>query len=76
MEHVRDHGDIYRDLSEPATAIKRRRDRDIWLHFEYFIVNAQDCRASHPEGVYPSDLRRIDVNDPCLAADKGHVESP
>jgi len=59
----------------PALAILRRRDRQIWLHFEYFVVLAQDWRASHPDGVYPKNLRHIVVDDPLLDADKRYSET-
>ena len=63
------------DLLGPFLAIERRRVADLWLHFEYFVVMAQDWREKHPDGVYPPKLRHIVVDDPWLVDDRRYAES-
>ncbi len=62
-------------LLTPYLAIIRRLNRDTWLHFEYFVVLAEDWRALHPDGIYPKNLRRVGVDDPLLEADKRYAAS-
>jgi Domain of unknown function (DUF4760) len=60
----------------PFTAIARRRIGDALLeNFEYLTVLAQDWMAAHPKGTYPSNVRRIDVKDEWLDADKQYAAS-
>jgi hypothetical protein len=62
-------------LLTPYLAVMRRRDRDIWLHFEYFVVLAEDWRAVHPDGVYPKNFRHIGIDDPLLEVDERYAVS-
>lgn len=61
----------------PVVAIGRQSSRDnaIWENFEYLAVLSQDWEVVHPNGTYPSDVRRIDLNYPWLEADKQYAAS-
>jgi Domain of unknown function (DUF4760) len=60
----------------PLGAIIRRRLGDaVWENFEYLTVLAEDWRAAHPEGTYPANVRRIDLKDEFLEADKQYAAS-
>jgi hypothetical protein len=61
---------------EPVAAILRRRVGDgLWENFEYATVSAQDWWAAHPKGTYPAGVRRIEVKDEWLEADKQYAAS-
>jgi hypothetical protein len=60
----------------PVGAIARRRIGDaLWENFEYLTVLAQDWIAAHPKGTYPAGVRRIDLKDEWLDADKQYAAS-
>jgi hypothetical protein len=60
----------------PVTTIVRRRIGDmLWENFEYLTVLAQDWLATHPKGTYPSGVRRIELKDERLDADKQYAAS-
>jgi hypothetical protein len=60
----------------PLAAIARRRAGDaIWENFEYLTVLAQDWAAAHPKGTYPTGMRRLEVPDKWLEADKQYAAS-
>jgi hypothetical protein len=60
----------------PVTAIERRTMGDGLLeNFEYLAVLAQDWMAAHPNGAYPTDVRRIGLKDDWLEADKEYAAS-
>jgi hypothetical protein len=60
----------------PITAINRRAvGRILWENFEYLTVLSQDWLATHPEGTYPSGVRRIEVEDRWLDADSQYAAS-
>lgn len=60
----------------PYLAILRRSTGDVlWEKFEYLTVLAQDWIATHPKGVYPAHMRRIDLNDEWLERDKEYAAS-
>jgi Domain of unknown function (DUF4760) len=60
----------------PVTAIYRRREGPaVWENFEYLTVLAQDWRVAHPKGTYPAGVRRIDLKDEFLEADKQYAAS-
>lgn len=55
----------------PIAAIQRRRAGDaLWENFEYLTVLAQDWNAAHPKGTYPAGMRRIEIKDEWLEADR------
>ncbi len=60
----------------PYLAILRRGAGDVlWEKFEYLAVLAQDWIATHPKGTYPARMRRIDVQDDWLEADRQYAAS-
>jgi hypothetical protein len=60
----------------PLTAIFRREGGDgVWENFEYLTVLAQDWIAAHPKGTYPAGVRRIELKDEWLGADKQYAAS-
>ncbi|MBV8148109.1 MAG: DUF4760 domain-containing protein [Candidatus Eremiobacteraeota bacterium] len=63
------------DNLAPFTVMGRRRQRDLCENFEYLTVLAQDFLAAHPKGTYPSGVRRIDLKDEWLEADKQYAVS-
>lgn len=44
-------------------------------NFEYLTVLSQDWDAAHPNGSYPSGVRRIDLKDDWLEADTHYAAS-
>jgi hypothetical protein len=60
-----------------VAAIRRRAtgDKSVWENFEYLTVLSQDWDAAHPGGTYPPGVRRIDVKDEWLEADKQYAAS-
>jgi hypothetical protein len=60
----------------PVAAVARRTSGDqVWENFEYLTVLAQDWSAAHPKGTYPPGVRRIELKDDWLEADKQYVAS-
>jgi Domain of unknown function (DUF4760) len=60
----------------PVTAIARRKSGErVWEKFEYLTVLAQDWQAAHPKGTYPANVRRIELKDEWLDADKQYAAS-
>lgn len=60
----------------PYLAVLRRSAGDVlWEKFEYLTVLAQDWIATHPKGVYPARMRRIDLKDEWLDADRKYAAS-
>jgi hypothetical protein len=60
----------------PVAAIDRRSGGDSsWENFEYVTVLAQDWIAAHPNGTYPSGVRRIVLKDQWLETDKQYAAS-
>jgi hypothetical protein len=60
----------------PVTAIARRREGEgLWENFEYVTVLAQDWLAAHPDGSYPVGVRRIELKDDWLGADRQYGAS-
>jgi hypothetical protein len=60
----------------PVAAISRRRLGDVvWENFEYLTVLAQDWMAAHPKGTYPAGVRRLEIKDEWLDADKQYAAS-
>jgi hypothetical protein len=60
----------------PVTAIVRRSVGDVlWENFEYLSVLSQDWMAVHPKGAYPANVRRAELKDEWLEADKQYAAS-
>jgi hypothetical protein len=60
----------------PVVAIYRRTEGSgIWENFEYLAVLVQDWLAAHPKGDYPPGVRRIELKDEWLEADKQYASS-
>ncbi len=59
----------------PVAAVMRRQDDAVWENFEYLTVLAQDWDAAHPKGTYPAGVRRLDLKDEFLEADRQYVAS-
>jgi hypothetical protein len=60
----------------PIAAIARRgRGNLVWENFEYLTVLACEWTAAHPKGTYPTGVRRIDLKDEWLDADRQYVAS-
>ncbi|MFN2449854.1 MAG: ABC transporter substrate-binding protein [Candidatus Baltobacteraceae bacterium] len=54
-------------------ALRRDGGNSVWENFEYFVVLSQAWYAAHPDGTYPSGVRRIDLKDDLLEADNQYV---
>ena len=60
----------------PFTAVVRRElGNSVWENFEYLTVLAQDWLEAHPQGAYPSGVRRIGLKDEWLEADRQYEAS-
>jgi hypothetical protein len=60
----------------PFVAIMRRKLGPVGgENFEFLAVLAQDWMAAHPNGTYPAGVRRIDLKDEWLEADKQYAAS-
>lgn len=60
----------------PLAVIARRRVGDgLWENFEYLAVLQQDWLAAHPKGTYPAGVRRTELKDEWLEADKQYAAS-
>lgn len=64
------------ELCAPITAVLRRKEGiGLWENFEYLTVLSQDWDAAHPKGTYPIGVRRIDLKDEWLEADRQYADS-
>jgi Domain of unknown function (DUF4760) len=61
----------------PVIALLRQSlgDPSAYEDFEYLIVLAQDWKAAHPKGNYPTGVRRIEMSYPWTEADKQYAAS-
>jgi hypothetical protein len=60
----------------PVTAMIRRGPGSIaWENFEYLTVLSEDWHAAHSKGTYPPGVRRIELTDSWLEADKRYASS-
>ena len=59
----------------PVAAVMRRQDDAVWENFEYLTVLAQDWDAARPKGTYPAGIRRLDLKDEWLEADRQYAAS-
>ena len=62
-------------LVQVAALLRRGVGDALWENFEYLTVLSQDWTAAHPKGVYPAGVRRIEVKDKWLEADKQYAAS-
>lgn len=61
---------------EPVTAIFRRtQDPLAYEAFEYLTVLARRWQREHPNGSFPKNLPRIEIDDPYAEADHKYAES-
>jgi hypothetical protein len=61
---------------EPATAIFRRaQDPLAYEAFEHLTVPARRWQKEHPNGSFPKNLPRIEIDDPYAEADHKYAES-
>lgn len=64
------------DGLEAVTAIGRRRGgKAIWENFEYAAMLCKTWMESHPEGGYPRNALRLQVQDVWLDADRQYAAS-
>jgi hypothetical protein len=60
----------------PLVPTMRRGQGDAaWENFEYLAVLAHDFDAAHPEGTYPPGVRRMELKDEFLEADRQYAAS-
>jgi hypothetical protein len=60
---------------EPVTAIFRRtQDPIAYEAFEYLTVLARRWQKEHPNGSFPKNMPRIEINDPYAEADHKYAE--
>ena len=65
------------NMLAPYMAMMRgRKGNQIFEHFEYLTVLAQDWLAAHPGGTYPKGMRRIHLTDEWLETAPKAAESP
>jgi Domain of unknown function (DUF4760) len=62
-------------LATYAALARRRSGNALWENFEYLTVLAQDWMAAHSKGTYPAGMRRIELKDEWLEADKQYAAS-
>jgi hypothetical protein len=67
--------DAWKNLAPLVPIIRRENGDSIWENFEYLTVLAQDFHAMHPKGTYPAGVRRIELKDEWLEADKQYAAS-
>jgi hypothetical protein len=65
----------WEDLAEYAAISRRRLGPVVWENFEYLMVLAQDWMAAHPKGTYPPGVRRTELTDKWLDADRQYSAS-
>ncbi|MBV8148114.1 MAG: DUF4760 domain-containing protein [Candidatus Eremiobacteraeota bacterium] len=67
----------YWEKLAPLAAIRRQASgrNGVWENFEYLTVLSQDWFAVHPDGAYPAGVRRLDLKNPWLEADKQYAAS-
>jgi len=62
-------------LLAPIVAVFRRKSPVSYENFEFLTVLAEDWQAAHPKGTYPEGVRRIELKDRFLEADKQYAAS-
>ncbi len=59
----------------PLTAVARRTNLALWENFEYLTVLSQDFQVVHAKGTYPAGMRRLELKDEWLEADRQYAAS-
>jgi hypothetical protein len=62
-------------LATLVAILRRASSPNLWENFEYLTVLSQDWIAMHSEGTYPAGVRRIELKDEWLEADKQYAAS-
>jgi hypothetical protein len=62
-------------LAPVGAIVRRRAGPGLWENFEYLAVMAEDWMVTHPKGTYPPGVRRKDLKDEWLEADKQYAAS-
>ena len=65
----------WKQLASSISIARRKRGKASWENFEYIAVLSEDWIAAHPEGEYPNGIRRFDLSDEWLEADKQYEAS-
>ena len=63
----------WQDLRLMVPIMRRGQGNTIWENFELLAVLAQDWWAAYPNGTYPAGVRRIELKDEFLEADRQYV---
>jgi hypothetical protein len=66
---------LWGTLAPLGAMVRRKFGNTLWENFEYLTVLAQDWLAAHPKGTYPAGMRRIEIEDEWLEADKQYAAS-
>lgn len=66
---------VWDDLSEVTAIFREHFGKALWENFEYLTVLAQDWLAKHPSGMYPANVRRIDLPNKWHEADRQYAAS-
>lgn len=61
-------------LARIIKMLRRDGDESYYAHFEYLVLS-QDWAAAHRKGTYPHGVRRIEIKDAWLAADRQYAAS-
>ena len=68
--------DNWEKLAPVATILRRDPSgKSFWVNFEYLTVLSQDWLAAHSGGTYPPNMRRIELEDDWLDADRRYDAS-
>jgi hypothetical protein len=62
-------------LSEITAIFREDGGPAVYENFEYLTILALDWRAKYPSGTYPPNVRRIDLSNKWLEADKQYAAS-
>jgi hypothetical protein len=62
-------------LSETTAIMRESANASILENFEYLAVLGQDWMAQHPAGSYPANVRRMDLPNKWLEADRQYAAS-
>ena len=65
----------WRKLASVTAILRRAQGDGVWENFEYMVVLSQDWTSAHPKGSYPRCVRRIELRDEWLDADRQYAAS-